>query len=51
MLIAFSGFDHKPGQDGKACKTDYSGSSYSDEYPSAVYFPGQQVVIVHPMKV
>jgi len=44
------GFDHKPGQDGKACKTDYSDNSYSEEYPKAVYFPGQQVVIVHPMK-
>jgi len=44
------GFDHKPGQQGKVCKTDYKGTSYSDTYPMAVYYPGQQVVLVHPMK-
>ena len=49
--ILHSGFNHKPGEEGRACKTDYNKGSYSEEYPKAVYFPGQQVVIVHPMKV
>nr|XP_002127986.1 uncharacterized protein LOC100175308 [Ciona intestinalis] len=44
------GFDHKPGNGGDVCKTRYSASSYSSEYPKAIYYPGQQVVIVHPMK-
>lgn len=44
------GFDHKPGQSGNPCKTTYSASSYSNSYPSAIYYPGQQVVLVHPMK-
>ena len=47
----FIGFDHKPGMDGKACKTDLTGGSYSSAYPKAVYYPGQQVILVHPMKV
>lgn len=42
------GFDHKPGMSGSPCKT--STQSYSSEYPSAVYYPGQQVILVHPMK-
>ena len=37
--------------DGKACKTDLTGGSYSSAYPKAVYYPGQQVILVHPMKV
>jgi len=44
------GFDHKPGNDGRACKTSLTSGSYSDEYPMAVYYQGQQAVLVHPMK-
>jgi len=44
------GFDHKPGMNGKACKTDLTAGSYSSAYPKAVYYPGQQVILVHPMK-
>lgn len=44
------GFDHKPGMEGKACKTDLQGDSYNALYPKAVYYPGQQVILVHPMK-
>lgn len=45
------GFDHKPGNDGKACKTNLDlQSSYSVDYPMAVYYSGQQAVLVHPMK-
>lgn len=44
------GFDHKPGQSGSPCKTKLSTGSYSNEYPKAIYFPGQQVVLAHPMK-
>jgi len=44
------GFDHKPGMDGAACKTSLSGGSYSASYPKAVYYPGQQVILTHPMK-
>lgn len=44
------GFDHKPGNEGKACKSDLTPNSYSSEYPMAVYYQGQQAVLVHPMK-
>lgn len=44
------GFDHKPGNDGAACKTGLSGGSYGPEYPMAVYYQGQQAVLAHPMK-
>ena len=37
--------------DGKACKTELTAGSYSSAYPKAVYYPGQQVILVHPMKV
>nr|CAB3260422.1 uncharacterized protein LOC100175308 [Phallusia mammillata] len=44
------GFDYRPGADAPGCKTKYSNGAYSSEYPKAIYFPGQQVIIVHPMK-
>jgi len=44
------GFNHQPGMDGKACKTELTAGSYSSAYPKAVYYPGQQVILVHPMK-
>jgi len=45
-------FDHRPNQaNGDACKTKYTSGSYSTSYPKAVYYPGQQVILVHPMKV
>jgi len=44
------GFDHKPGSSGNPCKTRYGASSYVEEYPQAIYYPGQQIVLVHPMK-
>jgi len=44
------GFNHQPGMNGKACKTELTAGSYSSAYPKAVYYPGQQVILVHPMK-
>jgi len=46
-----AGFDTRPGQTGNPCKTSLTESSYSQAHPMAVYYPGQQVVLAHPMKV
>ena len=45
------GFDHH-GSENQPCKTARNdGISYNAGYPTAVYYPGQKVVIAHPTKV
>ncbi|CAK8690801.1 unnamed protein product [Clavelina lepadiformis] len=44
-----TGYDHLPG-DSNACRGRRTSSSYTSDHPMAVYYPGQQVVLVHPMK-
>ncbi|XP_013396642.1 uncharacterized protein LOC106163560 [Lingula anatina] len=44
------GFNHQP-TEAQACITERNdGANYNSDYPRAVYYPGQRVVIAHPTK-
>ena len=46
------GFNYNNAQETKPCITARSDSgAYTNEYPMAVYYAGQKVVIAHPLKV
>lgn len=50
-VTLFTGFNHQP-QDGSQCQVSRNdGEYYDDTHQKAVYYPGQQVVLAHPMKV
>lgn len=44
------GFDHRPQSGTSPCKTGRTFRDYQADHFSAVYFPGQQVILAHPMK-
>ncbi|XP_039251287.2 uncharacterized protein LOC120328812 [Styela clava] len=45
-----TGYSHQPTED-QACRVRRNDHAHYDlEYPMAVYYPGQQVVLAHPMK-
>ena len=46
-----TGYDHRPGTSGNACPSSRDDQTmYNANFPMAVYYPGQQVILAHPMK-
>ena len=47
-----TGYNYNGVTENKPCRTDRDDTgAYNNEYPMAVYYPGQKVVIAHPTKV
>ncbi|XP_076807142.1 uncharacterized protein LOC143450466 [Clavelina lepadiformis] len=44
------GYDFQPSANGPGCRNTYAQGGYSSQYPKAIYYEGQQVILAHPMK-
>nr|XP_004225509.2 uncharacterized protein LOC101242977 [Ciona intestinalis] len=44
-----TGYDYSPNE-AQACGQSKGAGAYTQRHPMAIYYPGQQVVLVHPMK-